>query len=213
MDKNQIYLLNLHKQLDNEIEKLRPFAKANKVPIVDKLTLDMIKQLIRLHRPKHILEIGTAIAYSAMQFASVNEKIHVTTIERDEEMQRLSKQHVTQFGYDNQITFIQGDALEQFENVNMHSYDMIFIDAAKAQSKKFFELYSPLLNDQGMIITDNVLYHGFVADIEVVRSRNVKQMVKRVQQYNEWLMNHPDFSTNFLNIDDGLAISIKGESI
>ena len=212
VDKNQTYLLNLHKQTDNEIEKLRPFAEENQVPIVDKLSLDMIKQLIRVHCPKHILEIGTTIGYSAMQFASVNEQIHVTTIERDEKMQRLSKQHVTQFGYDDQITLVQGDALEQFENVSTHSYDMIFIDAAKAQSKKFFELYSPLLNEQGMVITDNVLYHGFVADIDVVRSRNVKQMVKKVQQYNEWLMNHPDFVTNFLNIDDGLAISIKGES-
>ncbi|PTF52495.1 methyltransferase, partial [Staphylococcus cohnii] len=138
-----------------------------------------------VHCPKHILEIGTAIGYSAMQFASVNEQIHVTTIERDEKMQRLSNQHVTQFGYDDQITLVQGDALEQFENVSTHSYDMIFIDAAKAQSKKFFELYSPLLNEQGMVITDNVLYHGFVADIDVVRSRNVKQMVKKVQQYNE----------------------------
>src|SRR5699024_4257917 len=150
VDKNQTYLLNLHKQTDNEIEKLRPFAEENQVPIVDKLSLDMIKQLIRVHCPKHILEIGTAIGYSAMQFASVNEQIHVTTIERDEKMQRLSKQHVTQFGYDDQITLVQGDALEQFENVSTHSYDMIFIDAAKAQSKKFFELYSPLLNEQGM---------------------------------------------------------------
>ena len=89
---------------------------------------------------------------------------------------------------------------------------MIFIDAAKAQSRKFFELYTPLLNNGGIVITDNVLYHGFVADISIVRSRNVKQMVKKVQQYNEWLMSQSNYSTNFVNIDDGLAISIKGES-
>lgn len=67
---------------------------------------------------------------------------------------------------------------------------MIFIDAAKAQSKKFFEIYTPLLKHQGLVITDNVLYHGFVSDIGIVRSRNVRQMVKKVQDYNEWLIKH-----------------------
>ena len=73
-------------------------------------------------------------------------------------------------------------------------------------------MYEPLLKEGGIIVTDNVLYHGFVSDISVVRSRNVRQMVKKVQEYNEWLMVQPRFTTNFLNIDDGLAISIKGES-
>ncbi|MDN6721672.1 MAG: methyltransferase, partial [Staphylococcus equorum] len=84
--------------------------------------------------------------------------------------------------------------------------------AANAQSKKIFELYTPLLKVGGVVVTDNVLYHGFVSDISVVRNRNVRQMVKKVQDYNEWLMNHTDYTTNFLNMDDGLAISIKGES-
>ena len=88
---------------------------------------------------------------------------------------------------------------------------MIFIDAAKAQSMKFFQLYTPLLKKGGIVVTDNVLYRGFVSNIDVVRSRNVKQMVKKVQQYNEWLMEQSQFTTNFINMDDGLAISIKGE--
>ena len=88
---------------------------------------------------------------------------------------------------------------------------MIFIDAAKAQSQKFFEYYTPLLKKGGLVITDNVLYHGFVSDIDIVRSRNVKQMVKKVQKYNTWLMKQKNYKTNFLNMDDGLAISIKGE--
>jgi len=86
---------------------------------------------------------------------------------------------------------------------------MIFIDAAKAQSQKFFELYEPLLKDDGIIITDNILYHGFVSDIEIVRNRNVKQMVKKVQKYNDWLMNHDKYKTTLINIGDGMAISKK----
>lgn len=212
MDNNQLYLLNLHKQTDKDIESLRTYAEENQVPIVDKLTLEMIKQIIRLHKPINILEIGTAIGYSAMQFASISEKINVTTIERNVEMQDKAKENIELFQYYNQIRLIEGDALEQVENVDDRSYDMIFIDAAKAQSKKFFELYTPLLKVGGIVVTDNVLYHGFVSDISVVHNRNVRQMVKKVQDYNEWLMNHTDYTTNFLNMDDGLAISIKGES-
>lgn len=212
MDNNQLYLLNLHKQTDKNIESLRTYAEENQVPIVDKLTLEMIKQIIRLHKPINILEIGTAIGYSAMQFASISKKINVTTIERNVEMQDKAKENIELFQYYNQIRLIEGDALEQVENVSDRSYDMIFIDAAKAQSKKFFELYTPLLKVGGVVVTDNVLYHGFVSDISVVRNRNVRQMVKKVQDYNEWLMNHTDYTTNFLNMDDGLAISIKGES-
>lgn len=213
MDKNQLYLLELHKQTDSRIESLRSYAEQNNVPIVDRLTLDMIKQLIRIHQPQQILEIGTAIGYSSMQFASVSSDIHVTTIERDEAMLTQAKNNRTTFGFNAQIRQIVGNALEQFEQVNDRVYDMIFIDAAKAQSQKFFELYTPLLKDGGMVITDNVLYHGFVADIDIVRNRNVRQMVKKVQSYNEWLMNNENYTTNFLNIDDGLAISIKGASI
>ena len=127
-------------------------------------------------------------------------------------MQQQAKENIRKYDFSNQVTLVEGDALEQFHNVEQESFDMIFIDAAKAQSKKFFELYTPLLKEGGVVITDNVLYHGFVSDISVVRTRNVRQMVKKVIEYNEWLMNNEAYTTNFLNIDDGLAISIKGES-
>ncbi|EGQ1631022.1 O-methyltransferase [Staphylococcus pseudintermedius] len=207
-DKNQSYLLSL-KQYDNDIDQLRNYAETHQVPIVDQLSLDLIQQIIRLHQPKEILEVGSAIGYSAMQFASVDKSINVTTIERNEEMIQQAKTNIRQYGYADQIRLIEADATEAFELVNDRIYDMIFIDAAKAQSKRFFELYCPLLREKGVMITDNILYHGFVADIDVVRSRNVKQMVKKVQRYNQWLSQQQGFTTNFIHMDDGLAISIK----
>ena len=120
-----------------------------------------------------------------------------------------AKANIENLGYQSQIRLIEADATGALELVNDQSYDMIFIDAAKAQSQRFFELYSPLLREKGVIITDNVLYHGFVANIDVVKSRNVKQMVKKVQKYNAWLSQREDYSTNFVHMDDGLAISIK----
>ena len=211
MEANQQYLLDKHRKTDNKIETLREYAEQNAVPIVDRLSLEMIKQLIRIHRAKNILEIGTAIGYSSMQFASVSNDIHITTIARDEEMITQAKSNFETYGYSSQIRLIEGNALEQYNEVNDKQYDIIFIDAAKAQSKKFFEYYTPLLRNGGLVITDNVLYHGFVSNIDIVRSRNVKQMVKKVQKFNDWLISLENYSTNFINMDDGLAISIKGE--
>lgn len=212
MENNSAYLIDLQAINDNKIEVLRAYAIEHNVPIVDKISLEMIKQLIRVHQPKKILEIGTAIGYSSMQFASVNPNIEIVTIERNDDMIDLAKENFKNFQFENKIKLIEGDALEQFEKLKDFNFDMIFIDAAKAQSKKFFELYTPLLNKGGLVITDNVLYHGFVSNIDIVRSRNIRQMVKKVQEYNKWLINLPNYSTNFINIDDGLAISVKGDS-
>ncbi|BGE82264.1 O-methyltransferase [Staphylococcus petrasii] len=211
MEANQQYLLEIHEKTNNHIEELRAYAEEHAVPIIDRLSLELVKQLIRIHQAKNILEIGTAIGYSSMQFASISDDISVTTIERDEDMIQQAKSNFEKFGYNKQIRLAEGNALEQYSNVDDQEYDIIFIDAAKAQSKKFFELYTPLLKKGGLVITDNVLYHGFVADIDVVRSRNVKQMVKKVQKFNAWLMTQENYQTNFVNMDDGLAISIKGE--
>ncbi|ALN76576.1 MULTISPECIES: O-methyltransferase [Staphylococcus] len=211
LDKNQDYFLKIQSH-DSKLNTLRSYAEEHKVPIVDQLSLDLILQLIRMKQPKNILEIGCAIGYSSMHFASVHPSIHVTTIERNAEMITLAKENFKTFDFENQIRLIEADALEAYSAVNDRHYDMIFIDAAKAQSQKFFELYQDLLSENGIIITDNVLYHGFVSDIEIVRSRNVKQMVKKVQKFNEWLVQQKTFTTNFVNMDDGLAISIKEHS-
>lgn len=207
-DKNLQYFLDIQSH-QTELNSLRSFAEEHQVPIIDQLSLDLILQLIRIKKPMNILEIGCAIGYSSMHFASVCPSIHVTTIERNTEMITEAKRNFTNYGFDKQIRLIEGDALQAYEAVNDRQYDMIFIDAAKAQSQKFFELYQDLLTDGGMIITDNVLYHGFVADIDIVRSRNVKQMVKKVKKFNQWLVEQKAFTTNFVNMDDGLAISIK----
>ena len=106
----------------------------------------MIKQLIRMNHTKNILEIGTAIGYSSMQFSSVaNDTCNY--IERNEDMIALARNYFHQYGYNEQIRLIEGNALETYQQVND---DMIFIDAAKAQSKKFFELYTPLLRKGGI---------------------------------------------------------------
>lgn len=212
MSKNENYLVALSQKHSHPLERLRPYAIEHEVPIIHPLSLDMIKQLIRIHQPKRILEIGTAIGYSAMHFASVDPSVHIWTIERDKNMYQQAEQNIEDFGYQTQIHMIYGDARETFDQVSDTLFDMIFIDAAKAQTKKFFELYTPLLREGGLVVVDNILYHDFVADIDVVRSRNIKQMVKKIQKFNAWLNDNEAYQTNFLDIEDGLAIAVKGDS-
>ncbi|MEB7407691.1 O-methyltransferase [Mammaliicoccus sciuri] len=210
MEKDIEYIEQLLFQNSSNIDELRHYAEQYNVPIMDKISTEFVKQLIRIKDVKSILEIGTAIGYSAMHFASCDPDINVWTIERKEEMYEQAISNIKDFGYESQINVIFSDALEAFELLPTdQSFDMIFIDAAKAQSQKFFELYEPLLKDDGIIITDNILYHGFVSNIEIVRNRNVKQMVKKVQKYNQWLMNHENYKTTLINIGDGMAISKK----
>lgn len=204
---NRSYITQLNK--NTEVDVLRDDALANQVPIMDKVALELVKQLIRIQRASSILEIGTAIGYSALHFASVNDQIEVTTIERNKEMYEQAVTNVAAFHCEDRIRLIFNDAAEAFSDVNDRQYDILFIDAAKAQSKKFFELYSPLVKRGGLIITDNILYHDFVGHIEIVRSRNVKQMVRKIEQYNNWLKEQPGYTTNFIDLGDGMSISIK----
>ncbi|TDM04415.1 O-methyltransferase [Macrococcus carouselicus] len=193
----------------SKLDELRKYAVEHQVPIMDKVALELVKQLIRIHRAESILEIGTAIAYSGMHFASISDSMHVTTIERSPEMYEQAVQNIEAFGYDKQLRLIFEDAAEAFAQVNDREYDILFIDAAKAQSKKFFELYSPLVRKGGLIITDNILYHDFVGNIEIVRNRNVKQMVRKIEKYNDWLKEQPGYTTNFIDLGDGMSISVK----
>lgn len=210
MEKDIKYIEELLFQKSSPIDALRLYASEHNVPIMDKISTEFVKQMIRVKSVKNILEIGTAIGYSSMHFASCDSDIRIWTIERNEEMYQLASKNIKDYNFETQINVIYSDAKEAKPLLpNQQKFDLIFIDAAKAQSQKFFELYEDLLSDDGIIITDNVLYHGFVSDIDVVRTRNVRQMVKKVQKYNEWLMQHKDYETTFINIGDGMAISKK----
>lgn len=210
MEKDIEYIEQLLFQDSSNIDELRAYATEYNVPIMDKISTEFVKQMIRIKDVRNILEIGTAIGYSAMHFASCHPNIKVWTIERSEEMYEQALTNIKQYDFEEQVQVVFADASVGYELLpNNQKFDLIFIDAAKAQSKKFFEIYEPFLNDDGIIITDNILYHGFVSDIDIVRNRNVKQMVKKVQQYNQWLMNRSDFNTTLINIGDGMAISKK----
>lgn len=203
------YLENLNELKYNELtKKLKKYAEDNDIPIMEEDGILAIKLLIKLINAKRILEIGTAIAYSTILMASENCVERIDTIERNEEMYLMAAKNIKEASLDNKIHLHFSDALELDISDLLEEYDLILIDAAKAQYKKFFDKYTPLLKINGIVVTDNILFHGCVENQENL-SKNVLNMVKKIDTYNKWLKENKNFDTTFLPLGDGQAISVK----
>ncbi len=193
--------------MKEEIESIKNYALENNVPIMQDDGINYLTNYIKKNKINKILEIGTAIGYSAIMMCLVDNDIEVTTIERDEKRYLEAIKNVKKFKLEDRINLIYNDALEVKIN---EIYDLIFIDAAKAQNTKFFEKFERNLRDGGSIITDNMYFHGLVfKDEEDIGSRNLRQLVRKVKNYTLFLEKNDKYDTEFLNIGDGLAISIK----
>lgn len=186
------------------LSSIKEYAKLNNVPIIEDETIKFLTDFIIKNNIKTILEIGSAIGYSAICFAKINNDIQVVTIERDEKRYKEALQNINNLQLSNQITIYNDDAL----NIDIEGkYDLIFIDAAKSQSIKFFNKYKTNLNDEGFIITDNLSFHGLVENKELVKSRNMRQLVRKIKDYIKFLEEHKDYETTFLNIGDKISIT------
>ena len=188
------------------IEDIEKFAYENNVPIMQKDGIEFLTNYIKENNIKNILEIGSAIGYSAIKMALVDNDIKVTTIERDKERYDVAIQNISKFNLNERINIILGDALEADVN---GMYDLIFIDAAKSQYIKFFEKYELNLKQGGVIVTDNLSFHGLVEDDSKTDNRNTKQLVKKIRKYIDYLKNNENYETTFYTLGDGVAISIK----
>lgn len=188
------------------LEEIEKFAKDNNIPIMQKDGIDFLCNYIKENNIKNILEIGSAIGYSAIKMALVNSDIKITTIERDKDRYDLAKKSINDFKLNNQINIILEDAL----NVELNNtYDLIFIDAAKSQYIKFFEKFEKNLNIGGVIVTDNLSFHGLVEDDSKTKNRNTKQLVRKIRTYIEYLKNNDKYDTIFYKLGDGVSISKK----
>lgn len=191
------------------IKEMEAYANENNVPIIQKESIVYIMKYIKEHNIKSILEIGSAIGYSAILMASVKDDIKVTTIERDETRYMECLKNIKKSGLDKKITTVYQDALEV--NLSGVSYDLIFIDAAKGQNINFFEKYKNFLEKDGAIITDNINFHGLVGNSENIESKNLRELVSKIEKYIDYLKNSDEFNTEFLDIGDGLSVSTRKE--
>lgn len=186
------------------LKALEKYAEENNVPIIQKEGLNFILNYIKENKVKKILEVGTAIGYSAINMALIDENIKITTIERNKEMFSLAKKNVKDFNLEKRINIIYADALEAEIK---DKYDLIFIDAAKAQYIKFFEKYKSNLKEDGAIITDNLNFHGLANNPEEIHSKNLKALVRKINNYKEFLKENKEFKTNFYEKGDGISVS------
>lgn len=184
------------------IKELELYAQTNNIPIMEHEGIEFLCNYIKENNVKEILEIGSAIGYSAIKMAMISKDIKIVTIERDEERYKQAVSNISKFNLTDQIEIILGDAHEV--TINNH-FDLVFIDAAKSSYIKFFEKFMVNLNEKGVIITDNLNFHGLVD--QKIASRNLRQLVNKINKYVDFLKNNTDFNTDFYEIGDGISIS------
>lgn len=193
------------------IKEIKDYADMNNVPIMTSEGISYITNYIVKHQITEILEIGTAIGYSAIMMALSSSDVHITSIERDEKRYLEALKNIKKLELEDRIELIYNDAFD----VNLDStFDLILIDAAKAQNIKFFEKFERNLKQTGVIITDNLNFHGLVnKDEESIKSKNLRALVRKVKEYITFLKNNKDYETEFLDIGDGLSVSKLKKSL
>ncbi|MCU9613964.1 O-methyltransferase [Caldibacillus lycopersici] len=189
-------------------EEMEQYAKEEHVPIMDPYSMETLLLLLQLYKPKAILEIGAAIGYSALRMASRTDA-KIVTVERDEKRISDAKKFINQANKADQIVLLEGDAFDLVDQVAAYApFDCMFIDAAKGQYQRFFEAFEPYMAESHVIITDNVLFRGFVYNGQYENKR-LANLAKKIDQYNHWLITNQAYQTVILPVGDGMAISIK----
>lgn len=211
MDKKiENYLENLLPASPDSAKALEKYAEINHVPIIHRNSMHMINLILTMKQPQAILEVGTAIGYSALRMLEGAQDAKITTIEKDETRYHEAVTNIQEQKRNSQIEVILGDAADVMQNLaeKKKQFDVIFIDAAKGQYQSYFDVADRMLISGGILITDNVLFRGMVYSDEET-PKKYKTLVRKLKAYNEMLMNHPDYHTSIIPIDDGVSISYK----
>ncbi|MBK2002980.1 O-methyltransferase [Listeria ivanovii subsp. londoniensis] len=182
-------------------------AKENEVPIMEPDSLYCLLQILDIQKPKRILELGTAIGYSALKMADKLPEAEIVSVERDEERYDQAIHNIERYGADDRVKVLLTDAIEGAEEILSYGpFDAIFIDAAKAQYEKFFHIYTKSLAPDGVIYSDNVLFKGLALDMSFEKQRKLR-VARKMRDFNDFLVTHPDFETTTIPLGDGLSIS------
>lgn len=211
MNKLEQYLTEHVTKRTDAFAELEDFAIENRIPIMEPVSMNFLTQLVRIHQPETILELGTAIGYSALRMLEANPAASLTTIEKDVKMYELAQSNIAKHKKQSAIVQMQGDALEVIAELvtNEQTFDFIFIDAAKAQYQRFFDAVQPLTKKDTMIVCDNILFKGYVVDESKIDQKRLHSLTKKIQQFNAALMQNPNYHSSIVPIGDGVSISIK----
>ena len=188
-----------------ELEKIKKKALEDKVPIIMDDTLEVVAKILTEIKPNKILEIGTAVGYSAICFSEyLQENGKIDTIERDTERVKEARENIKKAEVEDKINIYEGDAVEILPTLN-DEYDVVFIDAAKGKYPFFLNQALRMIRQGGVIIADNVLYKGYVmSDYNKHKQRTA---VRNLREYIAEITNNDKLETEILEVGDGLAIS------
>ncbi|MBQ4343334.1 MAG: O-methyltransferase [Erysipelotrichaceae bacterium] len=194
----------------DKLELLEKTAKENHVPIMMKDGIEFLVHLVKERKPQQILELGTAIGYSAIQMARCNELIEIDTIELDFERGMQAIQNIKDEHLDYRV-HVHLMNIDDFKSDK--KYDLIFVDAAKAQYRRYTEMFMNNLSDDGIFVFDNLCFHGMVDDPSLIKSRQTRQLCRKIREFREWLLKEESFHCDFYSsIGDGVAVvSVKSE--
>ncbi len=202
------YIRDTIPKTQGQLAEMERFAKENEVPISQPESIKMIEVLLKMMGAKKILEIGTAIGYSAIRM-SLATGAEVVTVELIDKTADLAEENIDKAGLSDKITLIRGDGrdvISQLEGEGI--FDAIFVDAAKGQYMEVFPHCDRLLRRGGILISDNILYKGMTATDELVVRRKIT-IVRRLRKYLEMLRDNPGYTTSIIPIGDGVAVSFK----
>ena len=182
---------------------LEQYAKEHQVPIMMDGGLKFLLEKLQENQCLSFLELGTAIARTSIEVAKLDPRMKVVTIERNPDMIVQAKKNIEESGLSDQITLIEGDALE----VDVDGmFDCIFIDAAKAQYQRFFEKYVPYLKEDGFVLVDNLDFHGMIFDIPNIKNRNTRALVRKIKRFKDWIFSNDEYDAHYVQVGDGLCI-------
>lgn len=203
------FINSFNSDYDDTVTAIRKEAEDGGVPIIRKEAGEFIKLLLMIKKPKRILEIGTAVGFSAIFMSRfLVDGGHITTIENYEKRIVAARKNIKMAGAEDVITLLEGDANDILDELS-GSYDMIFMDAAKGQYGNFFEKSVRLLEKDGVLLCDNVLQDGDVLESRYAVTRRNRTIHSRMREYLYEIKHHPELETAILNIGDGMSLSIR----
>lgn len=207
-DYTENYIKSLITEDSDLLKEMEEFAKENSVPIVQKDTAKFLQFMATVKKPKKILELGTAIGYSAILMCKyAGDDTKITSIERDDTMFSIAEKNISKYGYDKNIKLVKGECLEVMKSLD-DEYDMIFMDAGKGHYNHFLPECLRLLKKDGIIVADNVLFRGMVANNDLLIRRKIT-IVKRMRKYLEMVSSDPKLITSIIPMGDGIAVTTR----
>ena len=208
------YISGLYENDNKQLIELRDFAEKNKVPIILKDTEGLLIALMKLRKPARVLEIGTAVGYSACVFTDTC-GCSVTTIESNEKVAEIAESNIASLGFSERIEVLKGDARDVLTGLqnsvfrgDIDPYEIVFIDAAKSHYREFWDLSRPLLTTDSLIICDNVLMKGMTASDDFDTKGRYKTSIRKMREFLEYINSQEGIETCVLPVGDGVSISI-----